>query len=190
MWKEWKTEWIKVKYRGIGWMLLAFLALIVLWTLWVMGDIPKEQAADGFRMMFFQIPMMDTILMPAMIAMLASRLCDAEVKSSTMKLLCTMEEKGRLFDMKVLTGAFYLALFVAAETVFIFIQSKISSFTSPLDPAQLLYFIAQVYIVSLAILIFQVVLSFLFENKILTRGAGNLGCFLGLFCWFFRGGIL
>ncbi len=190
MWKEWKTEWIKVKYRGIGWMLLAFLALIVLWTLWVMGDIPKEQAADGFRMMFFQIPMMDTILMPAMIAMLASRLCDAEVKSSTMKLLCTMEEKGRLFDMKVLTGAFYLALFVAAETVFIFIQSKISSFTSPLDPAQLLYFIAQVYIVSLAILIFQVVLSFFFENQILPLAAGIFGSFVGLFSWFFRDGIL
>lgn len=94
--REWKVEWMKTRYRGIGWIVLAFFGLIVLWSFWALHDIPRSQAEDGFRMLFMQIPLMDTILMPTMIAMLASRLCDAEVKGSTLKLLCTLEKKGAL----------------------------------------------------------------------------------------------
>lgn len=190
MLREWKTEWMKTRYRKIGLVILAFLGLIVLWSAWALDDIPRSQADDGFRLMFLQLPMMNTILTPTMIAMLASRLCDAEVKGDTLKLLCTMERKSRLFDMKLLTGNCYLTLFVAAQTVLIFTMSRIHHFTEPLNPRQLLYFILQIYIVGLAILLLQVVLSFFFENQILPLAAGLFGSFVGLFSWFFPDGLL
>ena len=90
--REWKTEWMKVRYRKIGLLIAAFLGLIVLWVIWALSDAPAEQIWDGYRMMFLQISLMDTILLPTMIAMLTSRLCDAEVKGDTLKLLCTMEK--------------------------------------------------------------------------------------------------
>ncbi len=189
MLREWKTEWMKTRYRGIGWMILAFSGLVFLWTVWAYGGrMPKEQLEDGFRMCFLQLPLMDTILMPTMIAMLASRLCDAEVKGDTLKLLCTMEKKGRLFDMKLLTGAVYLAVYLALQIGIIFFQAERYNFAEPLHMIQLLYFILQVYSVSLALLLLQVVLSFFFENQILPLAAGVFGSFVGLFSWFFADG--
>lgn len=188
MWRVWKTEWMKVRYRKIGVLLLTFLGLILLWTLWAFPRLSEEVLSDGFRMTFLQIPMMDTILMPTMIAMLASRLCDAEVKGDTMKLLCTLQKKGSLFDMKLLMGACYLALFVAAELGIIFFHSVRYNFTKPVNPVQVVYFILQVYVVSLVILLLQTVLSFFFENQILPLAAGLFGSFVGLFSWFFADG--
>ena len=125
MWREWKTEWMKVRYRRIGLILLAFLGLIVLWVAWILSRQDTEQLQDGYQMLFMNLPLIDTILLPTMIAMLGSRLCDAEVKGDTLKLLCTLEEKGRLFDMKLLTGAFYLAVFVLAQALQIFLTGRL-----------------------------------------------------------------
>ena len=114
--------------------------------------------------------MIHTILAPTMLAMLASRLCDAEVKGDTLKLLCTLEHKGRLFDMKLLMGACYLALFVFAEVGILFIQGAIYHFQRPLEPVQILFFVLQIYLVSFAIFLLQVVLSLWF----FANGIGKL----------------
>lgn len=187
MWREWKTEWMKVRYRKIGFLLAAFLGIAMLWTIWAMRDAPGEQIWDGYRMTFFQLPLIDTVLMPTMVAMLASRLCDAEVKGDTLKLLCTVERKGRLFDMKLLMGAVYLALFVGAEIIFIFGLGSFYGYGRPMEPIQLLYFIIEIYLVSLAVFLLQQVLSFFFENQIIPLAAGLFGSFVGLFAWFFPG---
>ncbi len=189
MWKEWKTEWIKVRYRGIGLILLAFAGLLILWSIWALDKLSQKQLDDGYRILFLQIPLLDTVLLPTMTAMLASRLCDAEVKGGTLKLLCTLEKKGRLFDLKILTGACYLMVFTAVQVVLILVQGAVHGFTRPIDPGQILFFILQIWGVSLAILVLQVVLSFFFENQILPLATGIMGSFVGLFSWFFPNGI-
>lgn len=189
MLREWKTEWMKVRYRKIGLLLAAFLALIFLWIAWAFHGNGGDQLRDGYRILFMQLPLIDTILMPTMLAMLASRLCDAEVKGDMLKLLCTLERKGRLFDMKLLMGAYYLACFLLVEIGMIFLLSMIYQFTSPLSMAQLFYFVLQIYPVSFTIFLLQVVLSFFFENQILPLAAGLFGSFVGLFSWFFADGI-
>lgn len=185
--REWKTEWMKVRYRKIGLLVAAFLGLCFLWIVWALQDAPPEQIWDGYRMSFLQIPLIDTILMPTMIAMLASRLCDAEIKGNTMKLLCTMEKKGRLFDMKLLMGAVYLAAFVLAQILMILLMGKLYGYERPLEPVHMLCFVLEIYVVSLTVYLLQQVLSFLFDNQILPLAAGLLGSFIGLFAWFFPG---
>lgn len=188
MWREWKTEWMKVRYRRIGLIVLAFLGLIVLWITWILSRNDMEQLQDGYEMLFMNLPLIDTILLPTMIAMLGSRLCDTEVKGDTLKLLCTMERKGRLFDMKLLTGAFYLAVFVLLQTVQIFLTGRLYGFPGTAKPVWYVYFVLQIYTVSMLILLLQVVLSFFFENQILPLAAGLFGSFVGLFSWFFPNG--
>lgn len=185
MWREWKTEWMKVRYRKIGLIVLAFLGLIVLWVSWILSRNDIEELTDGYQMLFMNLPLIDTILMPTMIAMLGSRLCDVEVKGDTLKLLCTMEKKGRLFDMKLLTGAFYLAVFVLLQTVQIFLTGRLYGFPGTAEPVWYVYFALQIYPVSMLILLLQVILSFFYENQILPLAAGLFGSFVGLFSWFF-----
>ena len=115
MLREWKTEWMKLKRRKAGLLVLAFLGFTFLWIGWVVSDADAADLADGYRWMFSNLSMINTILLPTMLAMLASRLCDMEIKGNTLKLLCTLEKKGTLFDVKLLTGGSFLILYVAAE---------------------------------------------------------------------------
>lgn len=188
MWREWKTEWMKVRYRKIGLIVLAFLGMIILWVAWSLSGNDMEQLQDGYELIFLNVPLIDTILLPTMIAMLGSRLCDAEVKGDTLKLLCTLEKRSRLFDMKLLTGASYLAVFVLLQAAQIFLTGRLYGFAGTAKPVWYVYFVLQVYTVSILILLLQVVLSFFFENQILPLAAGLLGSFVGLFSWFFPSG--
>lgn len=184
MWREWKTEWMKVRYRKIGLLLLAFLALTFLWIVWAIRDAHLEELLDGYRWVFVNVSMINTILLPTMTSMLASRLCDAELKGNTLKLLYTMERSGRLFDMKLLMGACYLFFYVAAELVLFFVFGKMYHFGQPLSLRHVLYFLVQNYLVTLAIYLLQQVLSFFFENQIVPLAAGLFGSFVGLFAWY------
>ena len=130
--REWKTERMKVRGWKIGLILLAFLALVALWTTWALHGIPKEQMDDGYWMMLLQIPLMD--------------------KGDTLKLLYTLQRKEHVFDIKLLMGTVYLTLFVAAEAGLIFLQGARLGFARPMDPVQLLYFVLQIYAVCLLLL--------------------------------------
>ena len=188
--REWKTEWMKVRYRKIWLVLLGFLAMTFLWAGWVVNGGKPEEIRDGYRWILTNLAIINTIFMPTMTAMLASRLCDTEVKGNTIKLLCTMETKGRLFDMKLLTGACYLAIYMAAELGALLCLGYILGFGEPLKLRHALCFLIQNFLVSLVILIFQQVLSFYFENQIMPLAAGLFGSFAGLFSWFLPKGIL
>lgn len=59
---------------------------------------------NGYLMLLYQLPMVNTIFFPVLGMVVASRLCDLEHKGDNLKLLCTLEEKGRLFDAKLLYG--------------------------------------------------------------------------------------
>jgi hypothetical protein len=183
----WKTEWMKLRHRKIGFLLLVFFAVEMLWILWEVSDAHAEMIRDGYRMVFIQFELLNSLLMPTMISMLASRLCDAEVKGNNLKLLCTMEPKGRLFHMKLLVGSVYLAIFTAGQIALIMGMGKYYGFTRPLEPVHLFFFVVETYVVGLAILLLQVVLSFFFENQILPLATGIFGSFIGLFSWFLHG---
>ncbi|MBS6395957.1 MAG: ABC transporter permease [Clostridiales bacterium] len=187
MGREWKTEWIKVRYRHLGLLLTAFLGLIFLWSTWGLGKSDPSEIQDGYRMLFLQMPLINTVLLPTMIAMLSSRLCDAEIKGDTLKLLCTLEKKGRLFDIKYAMGAWYLALFVGAQVGMVFLIGKLYGFVRPLEPIHLVFLVVEIYLPSLVILLLQQILSLFCENQIFPLGVGIFGSFVGLFSWFFPG---
>ena len=133
MLREWKTEWMKLKRRKAGLLVLAFLGFTFLWIGWVVSDADALDLADGYRWMFSNLSLINTILLPTMLAMLASRLCDMEIKGNTLKLLCTLEKKGTLFDVKLLTGGSFLILYVAAELLLLLAGGRLLGFGRPME---------------------------------------------------------
>ena len=91
MLREWKTEWMKLRRRKAGLLILAFLGFTFVWCAWVVSDADLQDLADGYRWILSNLSIINTILLPTMLAMLASRLCDMEIKGNTLKLICTME---------------------------------------------------------------------------------------------------
>lgn len=184
MLREWKTEWMKVRRKKIVLVPAAFLLFTFLWLSWAVRSAHMESAEDNWMWLLLCISMVNTILMPTMIAMLASRLCDVELKGNTLKLLCTMECKGRLFDMKFLTGAVYVEAYVAAELVMMFVFARVHGFAGGMTLRHLICFLLQCGLVSLGVLLLQMLLSLFSANQILPLAAGLAGSFLGLFSWF------
>ncbi|MDE6185767.1 MAG: ABC transporter permease [Lachnospiraceae bacterium] len=181
---EWKTEWMKVRRKKIVLIPAAFLLFTFLWLSWAVRSTHVDSAEDSWMWLLLCISIVNTILMPTMIAMLASRLCDVELKGNTLKLLCTMERKGRLFDMKLLTGAVYVEGYVAMELVMMLVFARTHGFAGGLTLRHLICFLLQCGLVSLGVLLFQMLLSLFSANQILPLAVGLAGSFLGLFSWF------
>ena len=68
-------------------------------VLWVGGLAPAdpEELANGYSALLYSLPVIEAILMPVMMAVLASRLWDMEIKGNTTKLLYTLPSRRSLF---------------------------------------------------------------------------------------------
>ena len=71
-------------------------------VLWVGGLAPAdpEELANGYSALLYSLPVIEAILMPVMMAVLASRLWDMEIKGNTAKLLYTLQSRRSLFAGK------------------------------------------------------------------------------------------
>ena len=81
-------------------------------VLWVGGLAPAdpEELANGYSALLYSLPVIEAILMPVMMAVLASRLWDMEIKGNTAKLLYTLQSRRSLFAGKAVFGVLEVLL--------------------------------------------------------------------------------
>lgn len=175
----------KIRHRHIGLMYLALLILISAWMLWCLKDMDEVALLQGYYLMLLNLPLMNAILLPTVLAAVCSRICDIEIKGNTFKLLCTLESRQNIYHIKLLINAIYLLLFSLAEAGIILLLGKIFSIQQALPLPQLGTFIFSTFFVSLVLILLQQPLSLLFENQLFPLFLGVGGSFLGLFSWFF-----
>lgn len=137
--------------------------------------------SQGWMHFLFQFPLLNTIMMPVIAAVLASRLCDIEHKGDTLKLLNTVMSAGRLFDAKFLCGALYMLAVVILQLVVIVVVGYVTGFYGNPPADKLLYYLLFTTAVNLTILLLQQVLSLLFKNQMIPLTVGVIGSFGGLF---------
>ena len=89
--RELKAESMKQKGKRNILVPLAFLTLLFFWTLFLLKGIKPEELPFGYSSLLYQYPVMNAILVPLMVSVVASRICDMEVKGDTMKILFTVE---------------------------------------------------------------------------------------------------
>lgn len=182
---QWAAEQKKARRRHIGLIPCAFLAFEILWALWQLSNSSASDLESGYMMMFFNLQMMNVILLPLMVAVLASRLCDMEIKGDTLKLLYTMQKRTSFYDCKYLSGLKHLILFTAGQGVMILALGHVYHFGIPLKLPMLLEYLAVTLSVSAVLLCLQQLLSLFSDNQIMPLVVGLGGSFLGLFSMFF-----
>lgn len=183
--RELRTEFFKVRRRFL-WLLP--IGAVLMEFLWIYtNDYLRrpEVRADGYFELIFQLAFMNTIFLPLILAAIASRICDAENKGNTWKLLCTMQRKGRIFDAKLVMGALYILFLTVLETANMFLLARLIGVTQALPAAHLLIFSGVLFLVSLTIYLMQLVLSLLITSQLIPLFIGLLGSLLGVFSAFF-----
>lgn len=180
-----RVELYKGRHRKLWLVTLGFLMITFLWAGSTNSDLSAYEQAQGYTNLFFQLPILNCILMPIMLAVIASRLCDMEIKGQTLKLLYTLEHKKSFYNCKFLHEILYLFLFTLGETLMIPFFGIMFHYTETLSVPLLLRHGICLLMVGTAVLTLQHVLSLMLENQIAPLFIGLTGSFVGLFCSFF-----
>lgn len=183
--RQLRAERYKAKRRH-GWTVVAALCLILLfWSTFTFRNADGRELAQGYSTLFYQLPLLNTILLPLGISVIASRLCDWEIKGNTLKLLCTLQRKSSFYDCKLLIGLGYLFVIALAETLGIGIIGVLFPITETLEIRLLLLHFLQIFAAGTAVYLLQQTLSLLCENQLGPLGIGLAGSFIGLFSLYF-----
>lgn len=179
------AEQRKLRTRYVWLVPVGFLALLLLWTLASVRNFDDMDLATGYQYFLYSMSTMNAIFMPVMLSVVASRLCDMEIKGNTLKLLYTLEKPGRFYDIKYLFELKYLIVFSAGETLGLILLGKVMGFTERIRPDMFAEHFIAMTAVGAVILSIQYVLSLISDNQILPLIVGIAGGFLGLFSMFF-----
>ncbi len=187
--RQLQAEQIKARRRHV-WAVTAALGLLLcLWGTFNFRHADAQDLAQGYSGLFYQLPLLNTALLPLGLAVIASRLCDWEIKGNTLKLLCTLQNKGRLYDCKLLMGLKHLFFIACMETAGILVAGAHFHFTEKLKISLLpLHFIG-IFTAGAFVYLLQQTLSLLWENQLAPLAVGLIGSFAGLFSLFFPKGI-
>ena len=102
-------EFYKCRRRKVVLVCAAVLAAELLWFGAYLARQDPEDLLHGWMLLFYNLAMIDAIILPISVATLASRNCELEHKGASLKLLETMVTPGRLYLAKLSWGALVLA---------------------------------------------------------------------------------
>jgi hypothetical protein len=181
-------EFYKTRRRKVWLVVGALIGAQLLWALWSLTRMDAQDLSTGWQYCLYQFPLLNSIMMPVIAAVVASRLCDVEHKGQTLRLLETVMPAGRLFDVKFLCGAGYILAAALLQVLVMLITGLAAGFPGEVPADMLGFYLLFTTAVSLTILLFQQVLSLLFTNQMVPLSVGLVGSFAGLFSMFFPEG--
>ena len=175
--------------------LLICLAVPVVVYLWAGAEAPTgaDELANAYSALFYGVPIINTILMPLAMAILASRLWDVEVKGCTPKLLYTLQSRRSLFAAKAALGLAEIFLIVTLEAAgaplighlqHYFVAQGARRAPPPPAAGQAAYLWGCTFAVDCMIFFSELLLTVLLANPLPALCVGILGTLLGLFSAF------
>ncbi len=183
------VEFQKTRRRKIGWIIVAAMVLQTVWMSWSATYLDEEDLRQGWMAVFYQFPLLNALMMPLVIAVLASRLCDVEHKGKALRLIHTLMPARRLFDVKFINGGLYLLGVSVFQSLLLLVVGLVLGFGGEVPWGRFAAFFALTLLVSLALYVLQQGLSLIFTNQMIPFIVGLVGSFFGLFSLFFPSGL-
>lgn len=166
--------------------LLACLLIPLAVLVWAGYSAPDggKNLKSAYHALFYTLPVMNTILMPVGMAMLASRLWDVEEKGNFPKLLYTLQSRRSLFAAKSLLGIGEVLFISALELAGALALGCAYQYQDFPPFAQLLYFFLCTVTVSLMLFFSELLLTILLASPLPALCTGIAGALIGLFTAF------
>lgn len=158
-------------------------AAVLLWAGYAAPD-GGEDLNQAFHALFYSLPIMNTVLLPVGMSMLASRLWDVEVKGNFPKLLYTLQERRSLFAAKALLGTGEVVLIAALELAGVLGLGTLYGYGDFPPAGQLVYYFVCTCTVSLMLFFSELLLTILLANPLPALCTGITGALIGLFTGF------
>lgn len=175
---------IRKAHRRHDLLLCLLVPLIML--LWVGGLAPSgpEELENGYSALFYSIPIIETILMPVTMAVLASRLWEIEVKGSMPKLLYTLQHRRSLFAGKAAFGLCEVLLVTLTGMGAAVLSGMLHKYTEAFPARQFLYLTVCALAVNAMLFFSEFFFMLCFGNLLPALCIGIVGTLLGVFSAF------
>lgn len=174
----------KARHRHDAALAVAIALAAVVWAAGTNGGRPEELAA-GYSAFFYALPVINTVIMPVGMAVLASRLWDMESRGGMDRLLLTMQSRRSLFAGKAIRGLLLLALVALSQGVFVALTGALRGYTQAMDASQLLWLLLCTMAVDAMLFFFSLLLGVRFGSPAPALAAGLVESLSGLFAAFF-----
>lgn len=184
--KTLRLEFYKIKRRKVMLTMLAFLCVQFLWGLWSMRN-PKEwELESGWMSLLYSLSLLDGVMLPTVMSVLASRLADIEHKGNTYKQLETLKSPGSLYHAKALCGLLIITGMIAVQfAFFIPLGYRLGYAGNPDIKYYTLSFVLKLA-GNFSLFLLQLALSMLFANQMVPLVAGLGGSMVALLVMFVR----
>lgn len=156
---------------------------VLLWS-WYSAPGGTKSSSDGYHALMYTLPVMNTVLLPIGMAMLASRLWDVEIKGSLPKLLYTLQSRRSLFAAKAILGSAEVFMIVFCELAGVLLLGYHNGYRDYPPLLQIVYFLFCTCTVSLMLFFSEMTLTILLSNPLPALCTGIAGALIGLFSAF------
>lgn len=168
-------EFFKLRRKKMGLTLVLFALLEAAFCFWSLARISGKAAwipSNAWNLLFYNYTMLDSLLLPLLTAVLASRICDLEHKGAALKQLLPDTSAARLYGAKYLCVVIYLVLTTFLHLAAILLTGLVLPFPMPLPTVQLINYAASLLLVSCMILSLQLWVSITVQNQMIALVLG------------------
>lgn len=172
-------EWYKCRRRQVPLVCLGLLGAQMVWMGVFLLRQEQEDLAQGWMLLLYNLALVDAIMLPLTVAVLASRNCEGEHKGSTWKLLETMVTPGQLYAAKLGWGTVVLAVLLLVRSGLFIALGLLLDLPGGVPWGRWGWFTLISLAVSLALYTLQQGLSLRFANQAVALVVGLCGSFWG-----------
>lgn len=182
--KTLQLEFYKIRRRNVWLSMFAMLGVQILWGQWSMRNPKDWELASGWMSLLYSLTILDGLMMPTIMSLLASRLADIEHKGNTYKQLRTLRPAASLYRAKALCGSIILVVLLASQAAFFILYGYFLGYEGNPDPRYYLLSYGLKFASCLSLFLFQLLLSMLFANQMIALVVGLGGSMIALLLMF------
>lgn len=179
-----QLEFYKIRRRKVWLSMFAMLGVQLLWGLWAMRSPKDWELASGWMSLLYSLSVLDGVMMPTIMSLLASRLADIEHKGNTYKQLRTLHPAASLYHAKALCGAIILMVLLAFQAAFFILYGYFLGYEGNPDPRYYLLSYGLKFASCLSLFLLQLLLSMFFANQMIPLVVGLGGSMVALLVMF------
>ncbi len=181
-----RLEFFKMRGRCFGLLLLLCLLVQGAWLWWTFKSMSHLEIIQGWQHYLYQLPVLNAILLPVLMAVMASRAAEIEHKGTMLRQLYTIQPAGKLLLCKLLYGGWYLALLLAGQLLTMLLIGLYKGFYGPIPWGYFGCYLLFTFVITWCIYLVQLLLSLFITNQLIPLLVGAAGSFCGLFSLFFQ----
>lgn len=164
--------------------MFAMLGVQLLWGLWAMRNPKDWELASGWMSLLYSLSVLDGVMMPTIMSLLASRLADIEHKGNTYKQLRTLRPAASLYQAKALCGLIILVVLLAFQAAVFILYGYCLGYEGNPDLRYYLLSYGLKFASCLSLFLLQLLLSMLFANQMIPLVVGLGGSMVALLIMF------